>query len=108
MITGLNSALAGAGLSDQVSVMTNDLNPALAEDLKAGGPLKAATILENVNVMWQITDVLVRYFAGVDYLTTANVPSNGWIVTTDTVSEFVEPYPLVEDYQAEYKALWGL
>ena len=108
MITGLNSALAGASLSDQVRVMTNDLNPALAEDLKADGPLKAATILENVNVMWQIADVLVRAFAGVDYSATANAPSNGWIVTKATVDGFVDPYPLVEDYQAEYKALWGV
>ena len=108
MITGLNSALAGAGLSDQVRVMTNDINPALAEDLKADGPLKAATILENVNAMWQIADVLVRYFAGVDYSATANAPANGWIVTKATVDGFVDPYPLVEDYQAEYKALWGV
>jgi len=33
MVTGLTGALAGAGLTDQVTVSTHDINPALAEKL---------------------------------------------------------------------------
>lgn len=108
MVTGLNSALQGAGLADRVRVISNDINPALEQDIRNGGALKALTQLENVNMMWQAIDVVARKFAGKPYKSTAEAKSNMWIATKDNIGSFKEPYPLVEDYEAQYKALWGV
>ncbi len=108
MVTGLNSALQAAGLADKVQVQTNDINPALEQDIRNGTPLKALTMMENVNMMWQAADVLARIFTDKPFEDSANATPNKWIVTKDNIGTFAEPYPIVEDYQAQYKALWGM
>jgi ribose transport system substrate-binding protein len=108
MVTGLSSALQGAGLGSKVKVISNDINPALEQDLRSGGPLKALTQLENVNMMWQAADVLARKFAGQPFQASADATPNMWIATKDNIGTYTEPYPLVADYQAQYKKLWGV
>jgi len=58
--------------------------------------------------MWQAADLMARKFAGQPYADIANVPSNNWIATKDNIGTFASPYPLVADYQAQYKKLWGV
>lgn len=108
MVTGLTGALAGAGLSDQVTVSTHDINPALAEDIAGDTALRATVMMENVDMMWQSLDVLVRHFLDQDISVSADAEPNLWIVDQDGMEGFDEPYPVVEDYQAQYEELWGI
>ena len=108
MVTGLTGALAGAGLSDRVTVSTHDINPALAEDIRNGTALRATVMMESVDMMWQSLDVLVRHFLDQDISVSADAAPNLWIVDEDGIEGFDEPYPIVVDYQAQYEELWGI
>jgi ribose transport system substrate-binding protein len=108
MVTGLTGALAGAGLDEQVTVSSHDINPALAEDISSGSALQATVMMENVDMMWLALDVLVRQLLGQDIETSVGTEPNMWIVDEDNIEGFDEPYPVVEDYQAQYEELWGI
>jgi ribose transport system substrate-binding protein len=107
MITGLSGALKGAGVADKVTLMTNDINPALEQDIRNGTSLKALTMMENVNMMWQAMDVALRAIVGKPFDANVEAAPNLWIVTKDNIGDFKDPYPIVADYQAQYKRLWG-
>ncbi len=108
MVTGLTSALSSAGLSTKVKILTNDINPALQQDIESGTALKAVTMMENTNMMWQALDVIVRNLAGKPYDATVSATPNMWIVDKSNVASFQDPYPIVADYQSQYKKLWGV
>jgi ribose transport system substrate-binding protein len=108
MVTGLTSALSSAGLSSKVKVLTNDINPALQQDIQNSTALKAVTMMENTNMMWQTLDVIVRKLAGQSIDATVNAKPNMWIVDKNNIAGFQDPYPIVADYQSQYKQLWGV
>jgi ribose transport system substrate-binding protein len=57
--------------------------------------------------MWQMVDALARHFAGVS-VEPSMLPSPAWAITSDNVDQLTgDPYVLIEDYEAQYKALWG-
>lgn len=107
MATGLVSALRAAGLNDRVQITLSDINPALQADIKAGSALKATVMMEAVDMMWQSLDVLLRTFAGKP-VTADDKPALKWIVSKDNMGDWHEPFPIVADYQAQYKKLWGI
>jgi ribose transport system substrate-binding protein len=106
IVNGLPGALKDAGLADKVKIVTYTQNPALSAALKAG-EIEAVVGFPGAENMWQATDVLLRSFAGQTFEPAWNdLPS--WIITADNVPSTTEDYPLVADYQAQYKALWGV
>jgi ribose transport system substrate-binding protein len=105
--TGLPSALAAAGLSGKVKIILSDINPALEQEIRSGGPIKATLMMEAVDMMWVATDVLLRSFAGQPIDASDGKPSM-WVVTKDNIGSFAEPYPIVADYQKQFATLWGL
>lgn len=107
MATGLTSALESAGLGDKINIILADMNPALHQDIERGSALKASIMMEAVDMMWQSLDILLRVFTD-QSVTADEKPAQMWIVTQKTVSSFDEPFPIVADYQAQYKKLWGL
>ncbi len=60
-------------------------------------------------VMWRAVDALLRHFA--DQSLEPNAAGDvaaEWIVTADDLPSTTEPFPLVADYAAQYRRLWGL
>lgn len=108
MAVGLPTALADAGISDPPPAITQGQTPEIAQVLKSGG--LAAIYGQEVNeVMWRAVDALLRHF-GKQSLTpnAAGDVAAEWLVTADNLPTTTEPFPLVEDYQAQYRKLWGL
>ena len=57
--------------------------------------------------MWQVADTFLRVFTDSTFEEVrSDLPS--WVITGETVPSTTEFYPLVEDYQAQYMALWGV
>lgn len=106
MFVGLPGALADAGLSAQVTLVTHDQNPTLSAAVE-DGTIAAIVGFPGLEDMFQITDTLLRHFAGEDFEPSSDdLPS--WIITQGNVPSTTDDYPLVEDYQEQYKALWGV
>lgn len=106
MFIGLPGALADAGIADQVTLVTHDQNPALSAAVE-DGTIEAVVGFPGPENMFQIVDTLLRYFAGVDFEASYD-DMPGWIITQGEVPSTTEDYPLIEDYQEQYKALWGV
>jgi ribose transport system substrate-binding protein len=108
MVLGLPSAMAAAGLTGKVKVVTIDNEPATQAYMKNKQALVASDGFPGPEIMWRSVDFLLRYFAKQDTSpsTAHNLPV--WLLTGDNVPSTTEGFPLVADYQAQYKALWGL
>lgn len=106
MFVGLPGALADADLSDQVTLVTHDQNPTLSAAVE-DGTIAAVVGFPGLEDMFQITDTLLRYFAGEDFQARSDdLPS--WIITKGNVPSTTDDYSLVDNYQEQYKALWGV
>jgi len=106
MFVGLPGALADAGLADQVTLVTHDQNLTLSAAVE-DGTIAAIVGFPGLEDMFQITDTLLRQFAGVDFEPSSDdLPS--WIITQGNVPSTTDDYPMVENYQEQYKALWGV
>lgn len=106
IVTALPGALADAGLTDRVKIATYSQNETLATALEQG-EIDAVIGFPGPENMWQIADTLLRIFTDQPYEEVMNdLPS--WVITGETVPSTTEFFPLVEDYQAQYKALWGV
>lgn len=106
VVGGLSGALADAGLADSVKIATYTQNPSLSAELEQG-TVAAVVGFPGQENMWQAADTFARIFAGVEFVEEFNdLPS--WIITAGNVPSTTEEYPLVADYQAQYKTLWGL
>ncbi|NLT07576.1 MAG: substrate-binding domain-containing protein [Solirubrobacterales bacterium] len=108
MAIGLPDALAGAGITDPPPAITQGQTPVIAQVLEQGG--LAAIYGQEVNeVMWRAVDILGRHFAGqsLEPDVEADVAVQ-WLLTAENIPSTTEPFPLVEDYAAQYEALWGI
>ena len=106
IVSALPGSLEDAGIADRVKVVTYTQNPALSAALEAG-EVEAVIGFPGQENMWQAIDVLLRAFEGVDFETEwSDLPS--WIITADNVPSTTDEFPLVEDYQEQYLALWGV
>lgn len=106
IVTALPGALADAGLTDQVKIATYSQNETLAAALEQGD-IDAVIGFPGPENMWQIADTLLRVFTDQPYeQVMSDLPS--WVITGETVPSTTEFFPLVEDYQAQYKELWGV
>ncbi len=107
MLTGLQPALAGAGLDDQVKVLVSDMSPDILESVR-NGDVEASVMMEATDAtMWQGADMILRYLTDQE-VTSNEDPQATWVVTADNSDGWDEPYPLVADYQEQYKELWGI
>lgn len=106
LVGGLPGALQDAGLEGKVKITTYTQNPALSAALE-NGEVQAVIGFPGPENTWQAIDTFARIWAGDDYVKEFNdLPS--WIITKGNVPSTTEDYPLVENYQAQYKKLWGL
>ena len=107
MVLGVPAALSGAGIGGKVKLVTIDNEPATQAYMKNGQDLVASDGFPGPEIMWREIDFLIRYF---NHESTApdtahNLPV--WLLTGANVPSTTSSFPLVADYQAQYKALWG-
>lgn len=108
MVLGLPAAMASAGLSGKVKLVTIDNEPATQAYMKNGQDLVASDGFPGPEIMWRCVDFLIRYYnkESTSPSTAHNLPV--WLLTGDNVPSTTSGFPLVADYQSQYKALWGL
>lgn len=108
MMVGVPPALASAGISKDVKFVTLDSLPTTAVYMKEGNYLVAADGSPKPEMMWRHVDFLLRHFnrESTEPATAHTLPT--WVMTKDSLPSTTEGFPLVEDYEAQYKKLWGV
>ncbi|MDT9591665.1 substrate-binding domain-containing protein [Nocardioides zeae] len=105
--TGVAAAVRAAGLSDRVEIVTSSSGATNFAAVAAGDEL-AAQALGFYELMWLEADTLARHFAGVEPADLNELPMIRQTLVADNVVETEGLYPLVEDYDEQFKALWGV
>lgn len=106
IVTALPGAVADAGLASKVKVLTYSQNEALSAFVEDGS-VAALIGFPGPEDMWQVADTFARIFTGVKFEANFfDLPS--WVITKGNVPKSPAFYPLVENYQDQYKKLWGL
>lgn len=109
MMVGVPPALASAGISrDKVRFVTLDSLPTTAQYMKDGNYLVAAEGSPKPEMMWRHVDFLLRHFnrEPTEPATAHTLPT--WTLTAETLPSTTDDFPLVEDYEQQYEALWGV
>jgi ribose transport system substrate-binding protein len=108
MVTGLPTALKGAGVED-AKLTTVNINKSIAPYMANGEYLEATMGTSFYEVYWRGIDLLARLFAGVEYAEDeddSTLPY--WTITAESLPSSEEEFPVVEDYEAQFKKLWGV
>lgn len=101
---GLPAALKAAGLGDKVTIVGQGGGPQNFADLKTGA-VDALVPADLYSYDYLMLDALARHWAGVP-LVDGGPPY--WLVKKDTVpADTSAAFPVVADYEAQFKALWG-
>ena len=106
IVTALPGAFADAGIADKVEIVVYSQNPTISTSL-AADEISAVIGFAGPEDMWQIADTLIRIFNDEPFEAEWDDLPN-WVITGETVPSTTEYFPLVEDYQEQYKALWGI
>ena len=108
MMVGVPSALKAAGIPEDVRFATIDTLPTTDVYLEKRQYLAVVDGSPKPEMMWRHVDFLIRHFNGEDTAPSTAHTLPSWLVTADGLPTTSEDFPLVEDYQDQYKALWGL
>lgn len=108
MMVGVPAALRAAGIPDTVKFVTTDTLPTTSVYLEEGDYLVAVEGSPKPEMMWRHIDFLIRHFNGEDTSPDTDHTLPVWIIDGDNVPDTTDDFPLVEDYQEQYKTLWGL
>jgi ribose transport system substrate-binding protein len=105
---GVPAALAAAGISG-VSIVTQAMSPATAQALKAGKVVSGVYGFPAAEISWRGIDAMARLFnnESIEPDKANNQPE--WFLTKDNLPPDYKSgyFPLVGDYQAQFKKLWG-
>ncbi|MBS1895639.1 MAG: substrate-binding domain-containing protein [Actinobacteria bacterium] len=107
MVTGLPTALKGAGVED-AKLTTVNINKSIAPYMANGEYLQATMGTSFYEVYWRGIDLLARLFAGVEYkedVDDSTLPY--WTITKESLPSTEEEFPVVENYEEQFKQLWG-
>lgn len=101
---GLPAALNAAGLGDRVTIVGQGGGSQNFADLETGA-IEALVPSDLYSYDYLMLDALARHWAGVP-LIDAGPPY--WLVKKDTAPDDTsKAFPVVEDYEAQWKKLWG-
>ena len=105
---GLPAALAGAGVGS-TSILTQVQDAPVIQYMKKGQNVKGVYGYPGPEITWRVIDAFARHFAGVDVKVDESAPYPEWFITPDHLTPDLDSgyFPLVEDYQAQYKKLWN-
>jgi ribose transport system substrate-binding protein len=103
---GVPAALRQAGLANKVKLIVN-VGDAENYQYIASGQTHAAMAFSNVDQTWVWADALARLFTGqpIDVDRKAHLPY--MLITKDNLISTGSEFPLVKDYQQQWKKLWG-
>jgi len=104
VVIGLPAALKAAGLTTKI--VGQGATPTNIQYLKSGGEI-ADVAFPYYEVMWSMVNAVVQKKAGQSIAPSVAPPA--WILTPSNAPTTSDAaFPVVADYQAQYKALWGL
>jgi ribose transport system substrate-binding protein len=103
---GVPAALRQAGLANKVKIIVN-VGSAENYQYIASGQTHAAMAYSNVDQTWVWADALARLFTGqsIDVDRKAQLPY--MLITKDNLISTGAEFPLVANYQQQWKKLWG-
>jgi ribose transport system substrate-binding protein len=103
---GVPAALKTAGVTGKhIAVNVGDAQnyQYIQSDLSQG-----AMALNSHETAWLQADALARHFTGQSMDVDQKAVLPNMLITKDNISTTLGDFPLVEDYQEQFKALWGL
>lgn len=105
MVLGLPEALEAGGFD--VKIVGTAPTTTTAQ-MVADGDIDGIIMVQAGDSMWQMVDALARHFAGVS-VEPSLAPSPAWAVVAGNVDQLTgDPYVLISEYEALYKAMWGV
>jgi ribose transport system substrate-binding protein len=104
---GVPAALRQAGLANKVKIIVN-VGDAENYQYISSGQTQAAMAFSNLEQPWVWVDALARHFTGqsMDVDRQAKLPF--MLITKDNLISTEANFPLVADYQQQWKKLWGV
>ncbi len=108
MVTGLPTALKGAGV-ENAKLTTVNISTSIAPYL-ANDEYLQATVGSSFNeVYWRGIDLLARCSPGSPTRKTWTTrPCPYWTITKESLPTSSEEFPNVENYEEQFKELWGI
>ena len=103
---GVPAALRQAGLANKVKLIVN-VGDAENYQYIASGQTHAAMAFSNIDQTWVWADALARLFTGqpIDVDRKAQLPY--MLITKNNLISTGSEFPLVKDYQEQWKKIWG-
>jgi len=102
---GLPAALASAGQSPSIVLL--DTSPTVSSYI-ANGQVAVTTGVDWPTLIWQMFDTFARIFTGQSTAPDMTAPEPQWLISKANIPSTTSYFPLVADYQAQFKHLWGL
>ncbi|WP_128376341.1 sugar ABC transporter substrate-binding protein [Streptomyces cavernae] len=103
---GVPAALKTAGINGK-HILVN-VGDAQNYQYIASGLTEGAMSLNSHELAWIQADALARHFTGQSMAVDQEAVLPNMLVTRDNLPSVDGDFPIVEDYQAQFKALWGL
>ena len=103
---GVPAALKTAGISDKHIVV--NVGDAQNYQYIQAGLSDGAMALNSHEAAWLQVDALARHFTGQSMDVDQRAALPNMLITRDNLPSVDGDFPIVEDYQAQFKALWGL
>ncbi|CAM5256909.1 sugar ABC transporter substrate-binding protein [Streptomyces aurantiogriseus] len=103
---GVPAALKTAGITGKHIVV--NVGDAQNYQYIEGGLTQGAMALNSHELAWLQVDALARHFTGQSMEVDQRAVLPNVLVTKDNLPSADGDFPLVEDYEAQFKALWGL
>lgn len=108
MGVGLPKALETSGLDSRVRVVVDTPGTAVSTYMTEGDTFFAATAYPGEEFMWTAVDLILRHQLGQDISPAADSSIPQWLMTPETLPSSTENFPIIEDYQDQFAALWGV
>jgi ABC-type sugar transport system substrate-binding protein len=106
---GLPAALVGAGLSEVKIVTQVQDAPMIQEMGKPNSPMSGIYGYPGPEITWRAIDTFARFFTHQSTAVDQSSPYGEWFITPSNLSPELSSgyFPLVANYQQDYKELWG-
>jgi len=102
---GLPSALKNAGQNPDIILL--DTSPTVSSYI-ASGQVAVTTGVDWPTIIWQMFDTFARIFTGQSTAPDISAGQPQWLISKDNIPSTTSYFPLVADYQSQFKKLWGV
>jgi ribose transport system substrate-binding protein len=102
---GLPAALQNAGQNPDIVLL--DTSPTVSSYI-ANGQVAVTTGVDWPTIIWQMFDTFARIFTGQSTQPDTSAAQPQWLISKDNIPSTSSYFPLVANYQDQFKKLWGL